>query len=90
MLTFINTIYGRQHEASMIRTVLKYGAPHLEKPSQPVVEFDASLRELAADMLETMYAAPGIGLAAPQIGINTRLVVIDLSAEKKKDTSSFW
>ncbi len=48
--------------------------------SDPVQIFDASLRQLADDLLETMYAAPGIGLAAPQIGINTRLIVVDITS----------
>ncbi|MBI4446939.1 MAG: peptide deformylase [Acidobacteria bacterium] len=68
----------------MIRPILKYGAPELEKESLPVTDFNDQLRQLAQDMLETMYAAPGIGLAAPQIGINLRLIVIDLSSGEEK------
>lgn len=68
----------------MIREILKYGAPELEKKSEPVTEFNQEIEELARDMLETMYAAPGIGLAAPQIGINIRLIVIDLSAGEEE------
>ena len=64
----------------MIRRILVYGAPELQEKSIPVIDFDNELRNLAQDMLETMYAAPGIGLAAPQIGINVRLIVVDLSA----------
>lgn len=64
----------------MIREILKYGAPELERESAPVEAFDDALESLAADMLETMYAAPGIGLAAPQIGINRRLLVVDVTA----------
>ena len=64
----------------MIRRILVYGAPELQEKSIPVIDFDNELRNLAQDMLETMYAAPGIGLAAPQIGINVRLRVVDLSA----------
>jgi len=63
----------------MIRPILVYGAPELREKSSPVVDFNDELRNLAQDMLETMYAAPGIGLAAPQIGINVRLIVLDLS-----------
>lgn len=66
-------------EKAMIRPILKYGAPKLEQRSEEVHSFDDELRELARDMLETMYAAPGIGLAAPQVGINRRLLVIDIS-----------
>ena len=63
----------------MIRPILVYGTPELQEKSSPVVDFNDELRNLAQDMLETMYAAPGIGLAAPQIGINVRLIVVDLS-----------
>ena len=68
----------------MIRTVLKFGAPELQRRSEPVEEFDGKLRALARDMLETMYAAPGIGLAAPQVGINVRLLVVDISGGEEK------
>ncbi len=57
-----------------------YPDPVLKKVATPVTEFDESLRQLAHDMAETMYAAPGIGLAAPQVGISKRLTVIDCSA----------
>ena len=62
----------------MIRSILTYGAPELQRESQPVEQIDDDLRQLATDMLETMYAAPGIGLAAPQIGLNIRLTVVDI------------
>lgn len=57
-----------------------YPDPVLKKVAAPVTEFDESLRQLANDMAETMYAAPGVGLAAPQVGISKRLTVIDCSA----------
>jgi peptide deformylase len=57
-----------------------YPDPVLKKVAAPVTEFDESLRQLANDMAETMYAAPGVGLAAPQVGISRRLAVIDCSA----------
>jgi peptide deformylase len=63
----------------MIRPVLKYGAVELESKSSPILQFDDASKTLAQDMLETMYAAPGIGLAAPQVGINLRLIVVDIS-----------
>ena len=63
-----------------IRPILKYGAPELAKLSDPLTEFPDSLEELARDMVQTMYAAPGVGLAAPQIGVNVRLIVIDTSS----------
>lgn len=68
----------------MIRPILKYGAPELEEPSEEIACFDEELRELVRDMFETMYAAPGIGLAAPQIGVNKRLTVIDLTSGQEK------
>jgi len=67
----------------MIRPIVKYGVAGLQAPSQPVVDFDATLRTLIDDMIETMYAAPGIGLAAPQIGVPLRVCVIDLSLGKR-------
>lgn len=57
-----------------------YPDPVLKKVAAPVTEFDDSLRQLASDMAETMYAAPGVGLAAPQVGVSQRLTVIDCSA----------
>ena len=57
-----------------------YPDPVLKKVAAPVTEFDDSLRQLAHDMAETMYAAPGVGLAAPQVGISKRLTVIDCSS----------
>lgn len=55
-----------------------FGDPVLRTPAADVVEFDASLRRLVDDMLETMYDAPGVGLAAPQIGISKRVFVADI------------
>ena len=57
----------------------------LHAPSAPVKEFDGALATLVKDMVETMYAAPGIGLAAPQIGVPLRVIVIDLSVGEEKD-----
>ncbi len=68
----------------MIRPILKYGAPELQLKSQPVEHFDQELKDLVRDLLQTMYAAPGIGLAAPQVGINTRLTVIDITGGEEK------
>jgi len=63
----------------MIYPVVKFGDPVLEKAAKPVVDFDAELKQLVADMFESMYAAHGVGLAAPQIGISKRITVIDVS-----------
>lgn len=64
----------------MVRNILKYGEPVLETKAEPVTDFDsAELQDLIADMWETMYAAKGVGLAAPQIGTSKRISVIDIS-----------
>ena len=63
----------------MIYTIVKYGDPVLEKRAEPVTVFDDELKRLVDDMFESMYAAHGVGLAAPQIGISKRLAVIDVT-----------
>jgi peptide deformylase len=63
----------------MIYTIVKYGDPVLEKRAEPVIVFDEELKKLVDDMFESMYAAHGVGLAAPQIGISKRLAVIDVT-----------
>ena len=63
-----------------IRPIVRYPDPRLALPAQPVAVFDDALRELAGDLLETMHAAPGIGITAPHIGISLRVVVLDLDA----------
>jgi peptide deformylase len=61
------------------RPIVKYGDPVLHSPSAPVTAIDDAVVRLVDDMVATMYAAPGIGLAAPQIGVALRVIVIDLS-----------
>lgn len=68
----------------MILRIRKYGDPVLETKAEPVTEFNGELRQLAADMFETMYANKGIGLAAPQVGVSTRMAVIDSSAGEEE------
>ncbi len=63
----------------MIYPIVKFGDPVLEKPAEPVTVFDDDLKKLVDDMFESMYAAHGVGLAAPQIGISKRLAVIDVT-----------
>jgi peptide deformylase len=64
----------------MIYPIVKYGDPVLESPAESITEFDTpELHKLAEDMFESMYAARGVGLAAPQIGISKRIAVIDTS-----------
>lgn len=67
----------------MIHTILTYPNPELKKKSAPVTIITASIRELVQDMAATMYAAPGIGLAAPQIGVHQRIIVIDISEKNE-------
>ncbi len=66
----------------MIYPIVKYGAAVLEQEAQPVTTFDAELAKLAEDMFESMYAAHGVGLAAPQIGLSLKLAVIDITSGK--------
>jgi peptide deformylase len=63
----------------MIYPIVKYGNAVLETEAKPVEKFDAELRKLVEDMFESMYAAQGVGLAAPQIGIALKLAVIDVT-----------
>lgn len=62
-----------------LRTILEFPDPRLRTRAHPVARFDADLHQLVDDMLETMYAAPGIGLAATQVNVHQRLIVIDVS-----------
>ncbi|MBI4263080.1 MAG: peptide deformylase [Acidobacteria bacterium] len=64
----------------MIRPILRYGAEVLHQPAAPVTEITPDIQRLIDDMIQTMYAAPGIGLAATQVGVPLRIFVADLSA----------
>jgi len=64
-----------------IRPIVRYPDRRLAMPARPVTAYDAGLRELAADLLDTMRAAPGIGITAPHIGVPLRLVVLELDAK---------
>jgi peptide deformylase len=63
----------------MIRPLMRYGASVLHQPAAPVAEITTEIDRVITDMVETMYAAPGIGLAAPQVGVPLRIFVIDIS-----------
>ena len=65
----------------MIRSILIHPDPRLKKPCESVAEIDSDLIDLSRDMLETMYDAPGIGLAAPQVGVLKRVIVMDCIKE---------
>ena len=69
----------------MIYPIVKYGDPVLERPAESVTVFDGDLKKLVEDMFESMYAAHGVGLAAPQIGISKRLAVIDVTFKEDPD-----
>ena len=63
----------------MIYPIVKFGDPVLEAPAATVTVFDSDLKTLVADMFESMYAAQGVGLAAPQIGVSKRIAVVDVT-----------
>ena len=65
-------------------TILEYPDPRLRTKAQPVAVFDAALQKLIDDMFETMYAAPGIGLAATQVNVHRQLLILDVSEEKNE------
>ena len=68
-----------------IRAIRIYPDPVLRVQCRAVIDFDESLRKLVNDMIETMHAAPGIGLAAPQVGVDLRVAVVDLSVGEEPD-----
>lgn len=67
-----------------IRKILTFPEPLLRKKAKPVTVFDEALQELVADMTETMFDAPGVGLAAPQIGESIQLIVVDVGKLEKE------
>jgi peptide deformylase len=69
----------------MVYPIVKYGNPVLEKRAEAVSVFDSELRKLVDDMFESMYAAHGVGLAAPQIGISKHIAVIDTAQRDEED-----
>jgi peptide deformylase len=69
----------------MVYPIVKFGDPVLEKKAATITEFDDELRKLVDDMFESMYAAHGVGLAAPQIGISKRIAVIDVTFKEDPD-----
>ncbi len=68
----------------MVRTILTYPDPILKKKAVPVAVINDTTRELVRDMAETMYDAQGVGLAAPQIGVSQRIIVIDVSQRDER------
>src|SRR5690606_28286170 len=78
---FYSVVRAKKSIIMAIRTILHYPDPRLREPAKPVEEVTDEIRKLAQDMAETMYAAPGVGLAAPQIGVAKRVFVIDIAGE---------
>jgi len=81
-------VTGTQQATSAARKIypiVKYGDAILEKPGAPVKKFDAELEQLAEDMFASMYAAQGVGLAAPQIGKSLRIAVVDVTGGKNPE-----
>lgn len=74
----------------MKREVLQYPDPRLRKKAVPVMDITDDIRALAEDMVETMYADDGIGLAAPQVGEGIRMVVIDLSGPNRREGATVY
>jgi len=68
-----------------VRDIRLIGDPILAKKAEPVERVDADIVRLAEDMVETVHAAPGVGLAAPQVGVSKRVIVVDLSIGQNKD-----
>ena len=87
--TTVKTAETPEAPTRKIYPIVKYGDPVLEKPGATIKKFDAELEQLAEDMFASMYAALGVGLAAPQIGKGIRMTVIDVSnGEKPEDAAA--
>jgi peptide deformylase len=69
----------------MLRTIVKYGHDALHRKAAPVDRITPDLQSLIDDMVETMYAAPGVGLAAPQVGVPLRIFVVDISVGRRPE-----
>jgi peptide deformylase len=82
LVYFLSTNYLVCEVGMALLEILEFPDPRLRTRAVPVTEFDDALRKLVADMFETMYAAPGIGLAATQVDVHKQLLVMDVSADK--------
>jgi peptide deformylase len=83
------TFLSQKHDIALITpmtklAILEYPDPRLRKTAKPVAAFDDAVRQLVSDMLETMYAAKGIGLAATQVDVHRRVIVLDVSEERNQ------
>jgi peptide deformylase len=79
---FAQSTHQEKSPSVAMLPILEYPDPRLRKVAQPVIVFDARLRQLVSDMGATMYSAPGIGLAATQVDVHERIIVIDVSEHK--------
>jgi len=70
----------------MIRPIVKFGEQVLHREAEPVSDISAGIAALVQDMIETMYAAPGVGLAAPQVGVPLRVFVVDVSGGRSRES----
>jgi peptide deformylase len=84
-MTTVTETAASEAPARKIYKIVKYGDPVLEKPGMAIKKFDNELEQLAEDMFATMYAAQGVGLAAPQIGKSLRLAVVDVTCGKNPE-----
>ncbi len=83
------TFLGQKHDIALITpmtklVILEYPDPRLRKKAVPVAQVDDAVRQLADDLLETMYAAKGVGLAATQVDVHQRLIVLDVSEQRDR------
>ncbi|GAC1672083.1 MAG: peptide deformylase [Steroidobacteraceae bacterium] len=83
------TFFGQKHDIALITpmtklVILEYPDPRLRKKAVPVAQVDDAVRQLADDLLETMYAAKGVGLAATQVDVHQRLIVLDVSEQRDR------
>ena len=83
------TFLSQKHDIALITSmtklvILEYPDPRLRKKAAPVTVVDAAVRQLAEDMLQTMYAAKGVGLAATQVDVHKRVIVLDVSEERDR------
>ncbi len=81
-MLFLNGPLGCYACPMALREILTFPSPALKKKAVDVKNIDAAVNQLANDMVETMYAAPGVGLAAPQVGVPERMIVLDVNTEE--------
>jgi peptide deformylase len=80
----IARIFGAEVKIMSVLSILEFPDPRLRTRAEPVTVFDAKLKQFVADMLETMYAANGVGLAATQVNVHQRVLVADMSDERNQ------